>query len=251
MGGYGNPRRHGQSPPALRRAVARAPALAAGGARADRRRADGDHRAGAVARLDPPRQAARGRHAARPPRGRVDVLRFNNGEMPAGARRSGSSSPRALDDEHPRPRPRALRGAAARAARDRALARRVAGEMERHYSPGRTWEALGRGLIGLLRLGDVLDAGRRRRRHGAAPRRRARAAITCVDQSETLIEAARVRLGALGNARCQVADLQRPALRRRQLRPGAAVQRAHLPQAPARALAEAARVLRPGGSWRS
>src|SRR5229473_428083 len=34
----------------------------------------------------------------------------------------------------------------------------VAGEMERHYSPGRTWEALAGGVIGLLRLGDVLDA---------------------------------------------------------------------------------------------
>src|SRR6202008_4769715 len=35
----------------------------------------------------------------------------------------------------------------------------VAGQMERYYSPGRTWEATARGLIGLLRLGDVLDAG--------------------------------------------------------------------------------------------
>src|SRR5689334_23079439 len=36
---------------------------------------------------------------------------------------------------------------------------RVAGQMERHYSPGRTWESMARGLVGLLRLGDVLDAG--------------------------------------------------------------------------------------------
>ena len=35
----------------------------------------------------------------------------------------------------------------------------IAGEMERHYSPGRTWEALGNALFGLLHLGDVLDVG--------------------------------------------------------------------------------------------
>src|SRR5690606_3969681 len=35
----------------------------------------------------------------------------------------------------------------------------VAGEMERHYSPGRTWETTARGLVGFLRLGDVLDIG--------------------------------------------------------------------------------------------
>ena len=33
----------------------------------------------------------------------------------------------------------------------------VAGDMERHYSPGRTWEATARGLVHLLEPGDVLD----------------------------------------------------------------------------------------------
>ena len=36
----------------------------------------------------------------------------------------------------------------------------VAGQMERHYSPGRTWEITAIGVLGLLHLGDVLDAGR-------------------------------------------------------------------------------------------
>ncbi len=35
----------------------------------------------------------------------------------------------------------------------------VAGRMEHHYSPGRTWEATARALLGLLDLGDVLDVG--------------------------------------------------------------------------------------------
>jgi len=34
-----------------------------------------------------------------------------------------------------------------------------AGEMHRHYSPGRTWESLVIGMAALLRLGDVLDVG--------------------------------------------------------------------------------------------
>src|SRR5271167_3886792 len=34
-----------------------------------------------------------------------------------------------------------------------------AGEMERHYSPGRTWQSLAAGFAALLELGDVLDVG--------------------------------------------------------------------------------------------
>ena len=36
---------------------------------------------------------------------------------------------------------------------------RVADEIERDYSPGRTWQSLAVGLAALLRLGDVLDVG--------------------------------------------------------------------------------------------
>src|SRR4051812_13051339 len=35
----------------------------------------------------------------------------------------------------------------------------IAGEMERHYSPGRTWQSLVAGIAALLRLGDVVDVG--------------------------------------------------------------------------------------------
>jgi len=82
----------------------------------------------------------------------------------------------------------------------------VAGQMERYYSPGRTWEATARGLIGLLRLGDVLDVGSG---DGAiaqllAPRARS---VTCFDRSERVIAAARQRLGREGNVRFTVGDL--------------------------------------------
>src|SRR3954462_5858667 len=82
----------------------------------------------------------------------------------------------------------------------------VAGQMERYYSPGRTWEATARGLIGLLRLGDVLDAGSG---DGAiaqllAPRSKS---VTCLDRSERVMAAARQRLGRERNVRFTVGDL--------------------------------------------
>src|SRR5512146_2965928 len=42
-------------------------------------------------------------------------------------------------------------------AREEGWADTVAGDMERHYSPGRTWETLARSLLQLLATGDVLD----------------------------------------------------------------------------------------------
>jgi ArsR family transcriptional regulator len=122
----------------------------------------------------------------------------------------------------------------------------VAGEMERHYSPGRTWEALARGLIGLLRAGDVLDVGSG---DGAvaqllAPRARS---IVCLDHSAKMIDAARERLARAKNATCVVGDA-------RELPFGADSfdqvllfnVLLHVDD-PARAVHEAARVLRPSG----
>ena len=122
----------------------------------------------------------------------------------------------------------------------------VAGQMERYYSPGRTWEATARGLIGLLKLGDVLDAGSG---DGAiaqllAPRAKS---VTCLDRSERVMAAARQRLGRERNVRFTVGDLH-------ELGFGEAefdhvllfnvLTYAHTPQ---KVIAEAARVLRPRG----
>ena len=48
-------------------------------------------------------------------------------------------------------------GVLATRAADQNWADSVAGDMERHYSPGRTWEALARSALPLLEPGDVLD----------------------------------------------------------------------------------------------
>src|SRR4029079_12823562 len=123
---------------------------------------------------------------------------------------------------------------------------RIAGEMERHYSPGRTWEALARGLIGLADLGDVLDAGAG---DGAtaqllAPRARS---ITCVDVSEKLVDAARVRLAGHANARCEVADLHDLPFANASFDQVLLLNVLPSLKHPGAALAELARALRPGG----
>ena len=117
--------------------------------------------------------------------------------------------------------------------------------MERHYSPGRTWEALARGLIGLSDLGDVLDAGAG---DGAtaqllAPHARS---ITCVDVSETLIDAARVRLAGHANVRCEAADLHALPFADASFDQVMLLNVLTHLRAPAHAIGELARVLRPG-----
>lgn len=122
----------------------------------------------------------------------------------------------------------------------------VAGQMERHYSPGRTWEATARGLIGLLRLGDVLDAGSG---DGAiaqllGPRARS---VTCFDRSERVMAAARARLGRERNVRFTVGDLHALAFADASFNQVLLFNVLTYAHTPARVLAEAARVLRPDG----
>ncbi len=83
----------------------------------------------------------------------------------------------------------------------------IAGEMERHYSPGRTWEATARGLLGFVKLGDVLDVGSGDGAIAALLAPRAKS-ITLLDRSERMIEAAKRRLGKLGNVRVTLGDMQ-------------------------------------------
>lgn len=122
----------------------------------------------------------------------------------------------------------------------------VAGRMERFYSPGRTWEATARGVLGLMHLGDVLDAGSGDGIVAALLASRART-VTCLDKSSKVLQAARRRLSGLRNVRFSPGDVQ--AL------PFAAHSFDHVllmnvltyAERPRRAIEEAARVLRPGG----
>jgi DNA-binding transcriptional ArsR family regulator len=172
---------------------------------------------------------------------------LSNGEMPGQARKLWQLVSGALDDEQ---LAADKQRCAAQLRARRAAARwpeSVAGEMERHYSPGRTWEALAGSMIGLLRLGDVLDAGAG---DGAtaqlvAPRART---ITCVDVSETLVDAARVRLAGHANSRCRVADLQDLPFEDGSFDQVLLLNVLPCLKQPGGALTETARVLRPSGT---
>ena len=120
----------------------------------------------------------------------------------------------------------------------------IAGEMERHYSPGRTWESLAMSFVGLLRLGAVLDVGSG---DGAvaemlAPRAKT---ITCVDASDRMTAAAKKRLAHQTHVRVIQGDMHDLPL------PDASFDQVLMlnvlvhSNAPAKAIAEAARVLRP------
>ncbi|MGZ3425690.1 MAG: ArsR/SmtB family transcription factor [Polyangia bacterium] len=122
----------------------------------------------------------------------------------------------------------------------------VAGQMERHYSPGRTWEATARGLIGLLRLGDVLDAGSGDGAIAQLLAARART-VTCLDRSERVMAAARQRLGRERNVRFTVGDVHSLGFGDAQFDHVLLFNVLTYAHAPARAIAEAARVLRPRG----
>lgn len=121
-----------------------------------------------------------------------------------------------------------------------------AGEMERHYSPGRTWQSLAVGLAALLDLGDVLDVGSGDGAAAAmfAPRCRA---LTCIDTSPRMIEAAQERLGAYAHVRAQIADVHELPFRAASFDAVLVFHTLTYVEHPAGALGECARVLRPGG----
>lgn len=172
---------------------------------------------------------------------------MNDGAMPAEVRRLWSLVGTSLDEPLLRAdRDRSVALVRARDSGGKAWPDAVAGQMERYYSPGRTWEATARGLLGLVRLGEVLDAGSGDGAIAALLASRARH-ITCLDRSEKVLTAARVRLGHLENVAFAPGDLHALPF------PDARFDQVLLfnvllyTEHPARAIAEAARVLRPGG----
>jgi ArsR family transcriptional regulator len=122
----------------------------------------------------------------------------------------------------------------------------VAGQMERHYSPGRTWEAAAIGLLGLVHLGDVLDAGSGDGAIAAllAPRSRR---VTCLDISPKVLQACRKRLQGLANVEFVLGDVHALRFADASFDQVLLLNLLTYASEPARALAEAARVLRPGG----
>ncbi|NII09340.1 metalloregulator ArsR/SmtB family transcription factor [Oleiagrimonas sp. C23AA] len=121
----------------------------------------------------------------------------------------------------------------------------VAGDMERHYSPGRTWETLARALLQLLATGDVLDiaSGDGVTAELLAPHAHS---ITCIDASERVTTAARRRLKPFANVQVHQGDMHALDLKR-DFDLVLMLHALTYAERPADAVAEAARVLRPGG----
>jgi ubiquinone/menaquinone biosynthesis C-methylase UbiE/DNA-binding transcriptional ArsR family regulator len=83
----------------------------------------------------------------------------------------------------------------------------VAGDMERHYSPGRTWEALARSALPLLAPGDVLDiaSGDGVLAELLAPHSKK---YICLDSSSKVVIAASERLRKLPHVEVIEGDMQ-------------------------------------------
>jgi len=134
---------------------------------------------------------------------------------------------------------------AARAA-DQNWADSVAGDMERHYSPGRTWEALARSALPLLHTGDVLDiaSGDGVLAELLAPHSNR---YVCVDTSARVVAAASERLRRLQNVEVREGDMHALPFDEASFDLVALMHALTYADRPAQAVAEAARVLRNGG----
>ena len=82
----------------------------------------------------------------------------------------------------------------------------VAGDMERHYSPGRTWEATARAIVQLISPGRVLDIASGDGVIGELLHSRAES-IDCVDVSPRVVEAGQKRVAGFANVRFHQGDM--------------------------------------------
>jgi len=158
------------------------------------------------------------------------------------------AEPLAGDAQIERDRARRAQVLAARRGAGQSWVDRVAGSLDRHYSPGRTWESLARALALAVDLGDVADLGAG---DGAiaellAPSARS---IVGVDSSLRMIEAGKERLRRAELAKVELlhGDMHDPPLTDASFDFVLLQQSLQYAERPQRVLEEVARILRPGG----
>jgi ArsR family transcriptional regulator len=151
-----------------------------------------------------------------------------------------------VDDAILRDDERRLPGVLAKRARAEGWADSVAGDMERHYSPGRTWETLARGMTQLVETGDVLDvaSGDGVLAELLAPRARS---IVCIDAIPRVVDAARIRLKGFANVDVRVGDMHALDFPAARFDLVLLMHALTYSERPADVVAEAARALRKGG----
>ncbi len=172
--------------------------------------------------------------------------RFAEDEMDKAQRALWSALSAGADDPLLRSDAERLPDVLAARASEQNWADSVAGDMERHYSPGRTWEALARTALPLLWPGDVLDiaSGDGVLAELLSPHAKR---YVCIDSSQRVVNAASERLRRFENVEVIEGDMHALPF------PDASFDLVVLMHAltyaakPAQAVLEAARVLRPGG----
>lgn len=123
----------------------------------------------------------------------------------------------------------------------------VAGDMRRHYSPGRTFEATARTTLGLLSLGKVIDlaSGDGAMAEIIAPNA---ISVDCFDISEKVVTAATQRLASLTNVNFAVGDMHDIAAADNSYDQALLMHALTYTDKPKTVAAEIFRVLKPGGS---
>lgn len=131
-------------------------------------------------------------------------------------------------------------------AADQNWADSVAGDMERHYSPGRTWEALARTALPLLEPGDVLDiaSGDGVLAELLAPHAQR---YVCIDTSPRVVAAAAERLRRFPNVEVREGDMHALPFADAGFDLVVLMHALTYAAKPAQAVAEATRMLKPGG----
>ena len=122
----------------------------------------------------------------------------------------------------------------------------VAGDMERHYSPGRTWEVTTRTIVQLLELGDVLDiaSGDGVLAELLAPRARS---VHCLDISQRVVDAGKESLRNYSNVSFAAGDMHDLPVADASFDTVLLMHALTYTTQPQAVFDEASRVLRPGG----
>lgn len=122
----------------------------------------------------------------------------------------------------------------------------VAGDMERHYSPGRTWEATARAIVQLVSPGRVLDIASGDGVIGEFLHSRAES-IDCIDLSPRVVEAGQQRVAEFDNVRFHCGDMHALPFADRTFDTVLLLHALTYSETPDRVIAEAARVVASGG----